>query len=147
MEIHVNMNRKALFAAIGCLICALPLSAMAQNNAGSRATRAAPLAPDGTLGMALLSAEILSDGTVNRGSGVVSAVRENVGTYRVQFDRNVTQCVYVGSLSDEANGFGETGYIGLALDGGSPTGIYVETRNVTPAKADFDFALIVFCHQ
>lgn len=56
-------------------------------------------APDNTLGMGLMSANVNADGTLvaNSGSGVVSSIRNALGFYTVKFSRSLAGCSCVGS--------------------------------------------------
>ena len=53
-----------------------------------------PRAADKTLGVALLGAFVNANGTLARGSGVASSSRPVAGLYVVNFDRDITNCMY-----------------------------------------------------
>jgi hypothetical protein len=84
----MNIFRTFLCAAIGCALWTAPVSA----------------GPDGKLGMALMSAVVDSNGSLARGTGVISTFKLGgigSGTYSVSFDRNITSCTYninIGSI-------------------------------------------------
>jgi hypothetical protein len=66
-------------------------------------------AVDDKLGFALMSAVVATDGTLGRNSGAASAAKTAGGTYTVQFDRDVTDCVYAASLGDISTGLPPVG--------------------------------------
>jgi hypothetical protein len=120
-------------AAVGCLLLASPASA----------------APDNTLGMALMSAVVNANGTLDRGSGVASSLRLGAagsGTYEVLFDREVSTCTFVASLGNSTftTFLGEVSAVRRS-GAGKENGVYVETNNSAGASADKPFHLIVFC--
>jgi hypothetical protein len=142
----VSTIRKALFAAVGCLICLLPVSALGQSDA--RANIRTPRVADNTLGMALMSATISRfTGDVEKGSGVVSAVRASAGIYTITFDRDLSGCVDTASLDNMAVGFVGQEYAFISPQGVNGADIDVRTYDKTGAATDFDFSLIVFCSR
>ena len=60
-------------------------------------------APDNGLGMAQLGAFINGDGTVGFGAGVTGALRFSAGVYEIQFNRNITQCIYSANSASASN--------------------------------------------
>ncbi|NLV54008.1 MAG: hypothetical protein GXY13_00195 [Acidimicrobiales bacterium] len=95
--------------------------------------------------VANLMAVVSSTGTLTRGNGVVSATRDAVGTYRVNFHRNISGCEWEGGLHDPGVFFGTPGEINLALNGSSPNGLFVQTRNPAGALFDSEFMVSVTC--
>ena len=93
-----------------------------------------------------LTAVVAADGSVVRGSGVTStnAKLGGNGLYTVEFDRELSECVWVaqiGNGDDTATIYGEMSTF-LA---GSPNGIFVQTASSGGVLADRPFQLIVHC--
>ncbi|MCJ2564404.1 MAG: collagen-like protein [Candidatus Thermoplasmatota archaeon] len=94
----------------------------------------------------VLWAVVESNGTLARGSNVVSTNYEGVGWYTVRFNQDVRACVYVATL-------GYTGFLGVAPPGSitvvgefaDPTGVWVATDDMTGTDTDRSFHLAVFC--
>lgn len=86
MKRHGFLAAKLFLAGV----VALPIGAAAL-------PRLAMGAADNTSGMALLSAQVASNGTLTGGSGATGATGGS-GTYNVFFDRDVSQCAYSGML-------------------------------------------------
>jgi hypothetical protein len=153
MEIQVNTYRKLLFAALGALLSVSPVFAQFQQPVGPPSgpaparEAAAPLAPDGTLGMALLSAAVNSNGTLARGSGVTSTASLGGGSYQVIFDRNVTQCVYVATIGDPSNSAAGPGQTDVAQRAGNVNGVFLRTSNSAGTFTNLSFYLLVFCNK
>jgi hypothetical protein len=110
-----------------------------------------PQAADQTLGMALLSAAVRTDGTLMRGAGVTSVVREAVGLYTVTFNRSLTACMCVASIGS----FFDNDIVGPSPNNNAtatcPTANGNATASVRTGNAnantqnDLPFHLIVFC--
>jgi hypothetical protein len=85
--------------------------------------------------------------SVLRGAGATGAARDAVGEFDVTFDRDVSDCVYVATLSDNADQDPPAGEIAAALE--SATAVEVRTYNsagVLADPADDDgFQLAVHC--
>jgi hypothetical protein len=108
-----------------------------------------PPGPDGTLGMAVLSAVVGADATVARGAGVTGAIHAFTGGYEVDFNRDVTACTYVASIGVIADSETE-GETDVASRTGTPNGVWVETYPLGATTAvddriDKSFHLLVFC--
>jgi hypothetical protein len=106
-------------------------------------------APDNTLGMGLMSANVNADGTfvADSGSGVVSSTHDGVGLYKVTFSRSLAGCSCVGSHFAPDGSTNATvtvtGFCGLGLDNKVVT---VRTYlNSLATFQDRPFQLIVFC--
>ena len=92
-----------------------------------------------------LMAVVNPNGTLVRGNGVATTTREAAGTYRVNFERNISGCAWEGGLHDAGVFFGTPGEINLALNGATPNGLFVQTRNPAGALADSEFIVTVDC--
>jgi hypothetical protein len=78
-------------------------------------------------------------------AGVVGTSRLNTGFYRVTFDRDVSWCTPLATISDATIGSGDPGEIS-ASHSGTNTGIIIQTHNSAGAVADDkDFNVAVFC--
>jgi hypothetical protein len=108
-----------------------------------------PAAADNTLGMALMHAVVISNGTLARGSGVLSAERNSLGFYFVSFDRSVVNCNHTATLgAPDATFTVPTGQLGVAGRPGFPNGVIVATHTSDGTNyADRSFHLMVFCPQ
>ena len=95
-----------------------------------------------------------SDATLVRGSGVTATFKYATssgtvpGSYEIVFDRDVTNCVYVATLANEAAGRGHegsSGEIGVRPLSTDAAGVSVTTWNTLGQRADKDFSLAVLC--
>jgi hypothetical protein len=92
-----------------------------------------------------LMAVVNPNGTLVRGNGVATTTREAAGTYRVNFERNISGCEWEGGLHDAGVFFGTQGEVNLALNGSSPNGLCVQTRNTAGTLTDSEFMVSVSC--
>ncbi len=149
----MNTLRTSLLAAAACVLISGPVAAATEETQPpptGPAPAAKPLAPDGTRGMALMSAAVRVSGTTAtlvRGSGVTSITRIGAGLYQVIFDRDVTQCFYVATIGDPFQGNSPQGFIDVAARGGNANGVFIETHDPSNALADRSFQLLVFCNK
>jgi hypothetical protein len=102
---------------------------------------------DDKLGMALMSAVVANDGTLERNSGAAGAAKTAGGTYTVQFARDVTDCVYAASLGDIDTGLPPVGAALVSRSGTDSNKVFVETVNSAGSLTDASFHLIVVCGQ
>ena len=94
----------------------------------------------------LLSAVVNADGTIARGNGVTAVVTAGTGNYRVEFDRNVRQCAYVGTIGlSGASGTSAPGFITVVGDALSVNGVFVTTDDSAAASTNLGFHLVVDC--
>jgi hypothetical protein len=111
----------------------------APGNAGVAGARG-PTGPAGGASSSLWAVVNL-DGSLARGSGVVTVTHTaGTGIYKVQFNRNITQCAWLATIRTASFGFIET-----ELSTGTTDSVRVETRDTTPAVADRAFHLGVLC--
>lgn len=98
--------------------------------------------PTGSAGgsSAGLWAVVNADGSLARGSGVVSVTRTGSGVYKVQFNRDITQCAWLATIRTASFGFVET-----ELAGGTTTTVLVQTRDTENMPTDRAFHLGVLC--
>ena len=99
-----------------------------------------------TTGSTVLGAVVGSDGSFIRGVGATGARRVTDGAYIVNFDRDVSACVFVVSP-------GTTGSSGVTLDrigqvagaNGEPTGVFITIQDTGATLIDGSFHVHVLC--
>lgn len=106
---------------------------------------ASPPGADNTLGMAILSAVVNSDGTIARGAGATASSRIVTGQYEVDFGRDVSGCAYVSTVGSPTAGASARGQPTVAPRSGNSDGVFVETQDSTGNDYSLPFHLIVFC--
>jgi hypothetical protein len=90
--------------------------------------------------MALLSAQVLSDGTLVQGAGVTGATWLATGAYEVNFNRDVSHCFY--SAVSYVNSYP----IYVEPRSGDLNGVFIEFSDRTgTSNLDSRFYLTVFC--
>jgi hypothetical protein len=95
-----------------------------------------------------LYANIASDGTLHVGRGVLSSTRAGNGFYVVRFNRNITNCVLLGSIASTSSTNPESRTIGVAYYTGNsdPREAFVLIRNdFADTRDDADFSIAAFC--
>ena len=101
-----------------------------------------PTGPGGTL----LAAAVNSGGGLARGAGAVSSNHDaGSAVYEIGFNRDVSTCYAVATVSDVPGGVTtnpQNGEIVTAISGSS---VFVRTRNSGGAPTDLPFHLIVSC--
>jgi len=133
------MRTQIATLAFACLLAVT--GAMAQNlNTPAPGRRAAPPAPDGTLGMALMGAFVDSDGTLIRGAGATSVTFISTGQFVVEFNRDVSTCFYSAVAFDTAAVF-VVHPNGTILNSLAVQLVYGDTHEPVPTS----FYLTVFC--
>lgn len=83
--------------------------------------------------MALLAAFVDKDGTVGNGAGVTGAVNLLTGQYEVDFNRDVSNCLY------SANGFAHTIILDLEPKSGNPDGVFLGEVDTSGTFVDDPF--------
>src|SRR5207248_3974575 len=109
---------------------------------GAPGTRG-PTGPAGASGSSLW-AVINPAGTLARGSGVVSVSHTSTGAYRIQFNKNISACAWLGTIGS-ATTVTSFGFIETELSSGTTDTVHVETRDTNGANGDRGFHLAVFC--
>ena len=92
-----------------------------------------------------LFAVVSDDGQLVRGQEATSAERLGTGLYHVNFNRNLSQCSWVGQI-----GSGDAtpviyGEMSIFLQTGNPNGLFVQTASSGGVLADRHFHLMVHC--
>lgn len=92
-------------------------------------------------------AVVSAAGSIVRGAATTGILKQGVGSYRIEFNRSVATCAFIGSLSSTGGGFPPAGgNVGFAFsDTATPNDIYVETRNAAGAFTDLPFHVQVIC--
>lgn len=93
---------------------------------------------------------INTDGSISRSiGGVVSSQGfSNIGftgRYEVIFNRDVTQCMYLGNVGTPGTGEAGEGTVSFTSRSGNPNGIFVERRDVAGNFVNASFFVGVFC--
>ena len=126
---------------------------------GSRGLRGAPGAPgaqgatgatgtQGVQGVPGQSATKLfvaldADGTLTKNSGATLATKAGTGVYRIAFNTDITNCVYLGSAGRDAGGV--SGDYNLFTSRTNTSTVNVEIFDETNTLIDLPFNLAVFC--
>lgn len=84
-------------------------------------------------------AVVNADGSLARGSGVISVVHPVAGTYRVQFNRNISACAWLGTTR------ASFGFIETEIYGSTTDTVLVRTRDPGNSDSDRSFHLAVIC--
>jgi hypothetical protein len=92
-----------------------------------------------------LFAVVSDTGQLVRGQGATSAEQLGTGLYHVNFNRNLSQCSWVGQI-----GSGDAtpviyGEMSIFLQNGNPNGLFVQTASSSGVLADRHFHLMVHC--
>jgi hypothetical protein len=167
----MTMMASGLFAAAAILTMAVAAPAVRAQDLGSTAETPAQEASDRATVVTLvgkakaeprrlragkakpkdrfLFAVVRFDGSLARGHGVKNTFRMDLGSYQVFFNRDVTECGHVVSVSgfatDDVHGVADSAQIG-----GKPKGLYVNTFDIAVEnnqlkRGDASFHLQVMC--
>ena len=82
-------------------------------------------------------------GTLTKNSGATLATKAGTGVYRISFNTDITNCVYLGSAGQDAGGV--SGDYNLFTSRTSTSTINVEVFDGSNALVDQPFNLAVFC--
>jgi hypothetical protein len=111
----------------------------APGNTGGRG----PTGPAGPSSSGLWAA-VNPIGTLARGAGVLSVTHTVTGIYRVQFNRNITQCAWLATIGSAAS-VTTFGFVETELSSGTTDTVHVGTRDTNAVPADRGFILSVLC--
>lgn len=147
----IRLTPVAVFAALGVVLAGPAGAQRIQVEPGFEVEHPRP-APadkevaDQTLGMALMSATVESDGTLVRGAGVASSFRSGTGNYDVRFSRSVADCTCTASLgaSGSAVAYSAQNFISANCPFGASGNVRVWIK-LNGVDANYPFHLIVFC--
>jgi hypothetical protein len=104
----------------------------------------ASAAPDGTLGMSVISAMINANGSIAAGAGVLNSAKLTTGFYNVTFNRTLSGCTFVGSISTTIDTV-PTGTLIMMREPSDLRILNVATFSDFKTSADRDFGVMVFC--
>lgn len=91
-------------------------------------------------------AVVNTDGTLARGYGVSTTLKQSTGSYRVTWNRDIDTCAFFGTLGNAGGGFPPIGIIGITFsDTAQLDDIYIETRDAAGASADASFHVQAVC--
>jgi hypothetical protein len=109
------------------------------------ASTGASAAPDNTLGMAILSAVVDTNGNLVSGSGVADSELIS-GVYYVTFERAVTSCAYLATVGLPVGGFSQVGYtVQTTRNVANDRVVNVLIKNTGDISVTRAFNLLVFC--
>ena len=84
-----------------------------------------------------------ADGTVTKNSGATLAERSGVGTYRITFDTNIANCVYLATAGEDAGALTEDYHLYTSRTGTSTVNVVIFDAKDEPF--DRPFYLAVLC--
>jgi multidrug efflux pump subunit AcrA (membrane-fusion protein) len=92
-----------------------------------------------------LTAVVTQGGVLERGQSATSAERLGTGLYHVNFNRNLSQCAWVGQI-----GSGDAtpviyGEMSIFLQNNNPNGLFIQTADSNGVLGDHPFHLMVHC--
>jgi hypothetical protein len=92
----------------------------------------------------VLFAQVAADGTADNSSGGVTTIKLGVGTYEVDFGRDISPCAFTATIGG-ATTTTASGQINVADRAGNVEAVFVDTNDTAGAGADRPFHLIVVC--
>jgi hypothetical protein len=99
-----------------------------------------------SFGAAMMFATVNADGSLDRGAGVTGTTKlGTLGSYEVDFDRDVTTCGYVANAGGTGFDITALGFASAVKSKTKANGVVVLTGGANGAFADLPFQLIVFC--
>jgi collagen triple helix repeat protein len=103
-----------------------------------------PQGPPGTPGQSAsnLFAAVDSDGTLLKDSGATAAARADVGTYRIQFDTDITKCVYLATAGQDTGSLFEDYHLYTSRTGTSTVNVQVFDEKNSPLDRPLFVAVI-----
>ena len=103
-----------------------------------------PQGPRGTPGQAAsnLFAALDSDGTLLKGSGATATERGDVGAYRIQFDTDITNCVYLATAGQDTGSLFENYHLYTSRTGTSTVNVQVFDEKNSPLDRPFFLAVV-----
>jgi hypothetical protein len=84
-----------------------------------------------------------ADGTLTKNSGATLATKAGTGVYRIAFNTDITNCVYLGSAGQDVGGV--SGDYNLFTSRTNTSTVNVEIFDETNTLIDLPFNLAVFC--
>ena len=94
----------------------------------------------------VLFAQVNADGTLaNSSSAAATSSRSAVGTYEVDFGRDISGCAFVGSQGEAGVGGASGGVLGATDRSANVEAVFVTVRTDAGALVDRAFQLVVVC--
>jgi hypothetical protein len=93
----------------------------------------------------VLFAQVNANGTIANSSGGVSGIRIGVGTYEVDFARDISLCAFVSTQGEAGVGSAGGAITGVTDRAGNAEGVFATTRDAAGALVDAAFQLVVVC--
>lgn len=112
------------------------------NRPSPGATVTPNVSPDGSLGMAILGARVNIDASLIVAAGATSALHLEKGAYEVDFNRNVSSCIY--SVSSF---FPTKTTVEVEPRANNVNGVFIQFTDLSGAAIDAYFYLTVFCNS
>jgi hypothetical protein len=84
-----------------------------------------------------------ADGTLTKNSGATLATKAGTGVYRISFNTDITNCVYLGSAGEDAGGV--SGDYNLFTSRTNTSTVNVAIFDETNTLVDLPFNLAAFC--
>ena len=82
-------------------------------------------------------------GTLTKNSGATLATRANVGVYRISFNTDITNCVYLATGGQDAGSLSEDYHLYPSRTGANTVNVAI--FDATNSPLDLSFYLAVFC--
>ncbi|MCU1452072.1 MAG: hypothetical protein JWN46_218 [Acidimicrobiales bacterium] len=92
-----------------------------------------------------LAAVVSGDGTLSRGSRVVSSVLVAPGAYNVGFDRNISSCAFTADVGVTGNSGDISGEATTSVSSSDATKVFVRTNDSAGTQTSKPFHLVVTC--
>ena len=93
----------------------------------------------------VLFAQVNADGTLANSSGGVTAPGSALGTYEVDFGRNISSCASVMTQGEAASAAPAAAIMGATDRSGNPEALFATMRTNANAPVDRAFHLVVVC--
>jgi len=93
----------------------------------------------------VLFAQVNADGTVANSSGGVTATRLGLGTYEVDFGRDISSCAFLSTQGEAGVGGAGGAITGVTDRSGNAEAVFATVRTDANALVDRGFQLVVVC--
>ena len=93
----------------------------------------------------MLFAQVNADGTVANSSGGVTVTKVGVGTYAVDYARNISSCAFVTTQGEAGAGGAGGAITGITDRAGNVEATFTTTRTNANVLADRAFQQVVVC--
>ena len=93
----------------------------------------------------VLFAQVNADGTVANSSGGVTATRLGLGTYEVDFGRDISSCAFLSTQGEAGVGGAGGAITGVTDRSGNAEAVFATVRTDANALVDRAFQLVVVC--